>query len=444
MRSSASACRSCARASRDDLRSPSTRAASRTRGTGSRERHLTNLLQNAAEAAGPAGLRPRHHQVRRRPVVIGVHDSGPGLSAKVRYAVEPTITFKKHGLDRPLDRQEPRAASARHHGRAGELKGAAFRVTLPPSPRRFRRRSRDAHTVTSSSSRRAEHRRSLRLILEGEGHVVRCASRRHSSRVERAGPAPICTSGRPPCRRQRHRTAAVVEAGDDGTPVVMISGHAPSAAVDATGGAFDFLEKPWHAIGCCSSPERPRALGSAAREPAFSRARWRGAQHDRIQPAFNSGRASDAGGTFRCPVLLSGERAQARNCSRTPPARARSLRAVRQGQLRGHSDGADRKRAVRPRERRFHRAAGLRRGKSSSRRGTIFLARSAISTRPRRPSCWHSAGRGVAAGGGEQTIRVSVRVILAPTAGWIARRGRASVRTFLSPECRADPAACAP
>ena len=61
---------------------------------------LTNLLENAAEAAGDGGVGARRHRPRRRATrVVEVHDSGPGVSAEARSRLfEPSISFKKHGM----------------------------------------------------------------------------------------------------------------------------------------------------------------------------------------------------------------------------------------------------------------------------------------------------------------------------------------------------------
>ena len=97
---------------------------------------LTNLLRNAAEAAGPSG----HVRVislcgdGRTPVVIEVHDSGPGISAEASATLfEPTITFKKDGMGLGLSIAKKNAllCGGDLTVMAGALGGAAFRVTLP-------------------------------------------------------------------------------------------------------------------------------------------------------------------------------------------------------------------------------------------------------------------------------------------------------------------------
>jgi nitrogen fixation/metabolism regulation signal transduction histidine kinase len=70
----------------------------RSRGRGPGEGILTNLLKNAAEAAGRR-LGPGVHRPSNGLVSIEVHDSGPGLSQDAAATLfEPTITFKEHGM----------------------------------------------------------------------------------------------------------------------------------------------------------------------------------------------------------------------------------------------------------------------------------------------------------------------------------------------------------
>jgi nitrogen fixation/metabolism regulation signal transduction histidine kinase len=94
---------------------------------------LTNLLQNAAEAAGVRGEVLVVTAPAGDVVAIEVHDSGPGLSPEVLATLfEPTITFKKQGMGLGLSIAKKNAILS--HGDValmkGELGGAAFRVTL--------------------------------------------------------------------------------------------------------------------------------------------------------------------------------------------------------------------------------------------------------------------------------------------------------------------------
>lgn len=95
---------------------------------------LTNLLQNAAEAAGSGGAVIVLTRAEDGRVLIDVHDSGPGLSATVSATLfEPTITFKKHGMGLGLSIAKKNALLSGGDVVTipGELGGAAFRVSLP-------------------------------------------------------------------------------------------------------------------------------------------------------------------------------------------------------------------------------------------------------------------------------------------------------------------------
>jgi nitrogen fixation/metabolism regulation signal transduction histidine kinase len=95
---------------------------------------LTNLLKNAAEAAGAGGSVLAVTRANHSRVTIEVHDSGPGLSEEAAATLfEPTITFKEHGMGLGL------SIAKRHALLSGgdivltrsELGGAAFEVILP-------------------------------------------------------------------------------------------------------------------------------------------------------------------------------------------------------------------------------------------------------------------------------------------------------------------------
>jgi two-component system, NtrC family, nitrogen regulation sensor histidine kinase NtrY len=95
---------------------------------------LTNLLQNAAEAAGPGGSVLAITTSNGEKVAVEVHDSGPGLSAEAASTLfEPTITFKKHGMGLGLSIAKSHALLSGGDITLvrGTLGGAAFRVTLP-------------------------------------------------------------------------------------------------------------------------------------------------------------------------------------------------------------------------------------------------------------------------------------------------------------------------
>jgi two-component system, NtrC family, nitrogen regulation sensor histidine kinase NtrY len=95
---------------------------------------LTNLLENAAHAAGPGGVVLVRSAAHRGKVTIEVHDSGSGLSAQARATIfEPTISFKRGGMGLGLSiaRKSAVLCGGDIQLIGGELGGAGFRVVLP-------------------------------------------------------------------------------------------------------------------------------------------------------------------------------------------------------------------------------------------------------------------------------------------------------------------------
>ncbi|HTM47437.1 MAG TPA: HAMP domain-containing sensor histidine kinase [Bryobacteraceae bacterium] len=95
---------------------------------------LTNLLENAAEAAGPGGRILAATLSVDSKVAIEIHDSGPGLSEQARQSLfQPTISFKKRGMGLGLSiaRKSALLLGGDILPVKGELGGAAFRVLLP-------------------------------------------------------------------------------------------------------------------------------------------------------------------------------------------------------------------------------------------------------------------------------------------------------------------------
>ena len=95
---------------------------------------LTNLLENAAEAAGAGGHILGVTAAEDGQVAIEVHDSGPGLSEQARASLfQPTISFKKHGMGLGLSiaRKGALLSGGDIVAVKGELGGAGFRVLLP-------------------------------------------------------------------------------------------------------------------------------------------------------------------------------------------------------------------------------------------------------------------------------------------------------------------------
>ncbi len=104
---------------------------------------LTNLLENAAEAAGDGGRILGVTAQEEGRVAIEVHDSGPGLSEQVRASLfQPTISFKKRGMGLGLSiaRKSALLSGGDIVLVKGELGGAAFRVLLPVATNGFQTR----------------------------------------------------------------------------------------------------------------------------------------------------------------------------------------------------------------------------------------------------------------------------------------------------------------
>ncbi len=94
---------------------------------------LTNLLENAAEAAKPGGTVLASTSIEGAKLAIEVHDSGPGLSAQARSSLfEPTISFKKGGMGLGLSiaRRSALLCGGDLESLDGELGGAGFKVSL--------------------------------------------------------------------------------------------------------------------------------------------------------------------------------------------------------------------------------------------------------------------------------------------------------------------------
>ena len=99
---------------------------------------LTNLLENAADAAGPGGVVLASAAAADGRVRIEIHDSGPGLSLHARESLfEPTISFKKGGMGLGLSiaRKSAMLCGGDIAAIDGELGGAGFRVILPQAAR---------------------------------------------------------------------------------------------------------------------------------------------------------------------------------------------------------------------------------------------------------------------------------------------------------------------
>jgi two-component system, NtrC family, nitrogen regulation sensor histidine kinase NtrY len=109
---------------------------------------LTNLLENAADAAGPRGSVMATTRLVGDQVALEVHDSGPGLGPDVsRTLFEPTITFKKHGMGLGLSiaRKNALLSGGDIMLVSGELGGAAFRVVLPAGVHEMNHEGHESH-----------------------------------------------------------------------------------------------------------------------------------------------------------------------------------------------------------------------------------------------------------------------------------------------------------
>ena len=105
---------------------------------------LTNLLENAAEAAGEGGRILAVTAEENGRVAIEVHDSGPGLSEQARASLfQPTISFKKRGMGLGLSiaRKSALLSGGDILLVKGELGGAGFRVLLPVVTNGFQTRA---------------------------------------------------------------------------------------------------------------------------------------------------------------------------------------------------------------------------------------------------------------------------------------------------------------
>jgi nitrogen fixation/metabolism regulation signal transduction histidine kinase len=95
---------------------------------------LTNLLENAADAAGRGGTILTVTRRMDSRIAIEIHDSGPGLTDQAKRTLfQPTISFKKRGMGLGLSITKK---SALLQGGdilyiPSELGGAGFRVILP-------------------------------------------------------------------------------------------------------------------------------------------------------------------------------------------------------------------------------------------------------------------------------------------------------------------------
>jgi nitrogen fixation/metabolism regulation signal transduction histidine kinase len=95
---------------------------------------LTNLLENAADAAGAGGKILGCSYLYNGQIYVEVHDSGAGLSEEAKNTLfEPTISFKRNGtgLGLSIARKDALVCGGDLMLVAGKLSGAGFRLVLP-------------------------------------------------------------------------------------------------------------------------------------------------------------------------------------------------------------------------------------------------------------------------------------------------------------------------
>lgn len=95
---------------------------------------LTNLLENAAEAAGAGGRILGRSYASGGQIVVEIHDSGPGVNEEtMKTLFEPTITFKVRGMGLGLSiaRKDALVCGGDLMLVDGKLGGAGFRLVLP-------------------------------------------------------------------------------------------------------------------------------------------------------------------------------------------------------------------------------------------------------------------------------------------------------------------------
>ena len=120
---------------------------------------LSNLLENAAEAAGPGGTVLAITATDAAGIALEVHDSGPGLSSEARQTLfEPAISFKKRGMGLGLSiaRKNALLMGGDICLVEGRLSGAAFRVTLPRQSAASYQLSEDCQPGASVSPQNAQ------------------------------------------------------------------------------------------------------------------------------------------------------------------------------------------------------------------------------------------------------------------------------------------------
>jgi DNA-binding response OmpR family regulator len=212
---------------------------------------LTNLLENAAEAAGSGGTVRATVDKDNGRLVFEVHDSGPGLSEDARQCLfEPTISFKKNGMGLGLSISRKNALLARRSWQLTVYWAEPDFVLYCL----FRNRKLDPANMKVMATKKifivddeANIGASLQIVLEGAGYsVLLCRSAAEfRAQMPKVWADAYLLDVRLPDGNGIDLLQALRRSYNL-APVIMISGHGTIAdAVAATrAGAFDFLEKP--------------------------------------------------------------------------------------------------------------------------------------------------------------------------------------------------------
>ena len=363
---------------------------------------------------------------------------------------QPTISFKKRGMGLGLSiaRKSALLSGGDILLIAGELGGAGFRVLLPTGIKQLQTNMPARRILVVDDEENIG--RSLRMILEREGYQVNAVGSAADLRAfpdahaHRPVPDGCAAAG---CGR--HRSAARI-AGQPRSPrrSIMISGHATIAdAVEATrAGAFDFLEKPLGRDRVMVAVKNALEQGSLNRRTGGCARPWgRATKMIGASPAFTRA-VEQAGMAARSDarVLLVGESGTGKELlaahihAQSPFAAGPFVKVncaaipgeLIESELFGHEKGS------------FTGATSMRRGKFElADNGTLFLDEigdlhansQAKLLRVLQEGEFHRVG-------GEQVIRVTVRVVSATNRDLLAHGGAGKVprRPLLSGKRGAD------
>ena len=258
-------------------------------------------------------------------------------------------------------------------------------------------------------------RDTLRMVLEYEGYEVATVGDGRAALAELdGGPAAAVLLDIKMPGMDGLETLDRIVAREGAPPVLMISGHGDIAtAVECTRrGATDFLEKPLQRervlVSVRNALSGNRLQGRERRAAEAGRAGDRARRRQRADaPPAGRDRAGGADGGHG-PDPGRERHGQGARRARAPPRLEGRQRALRPGQLRGDPGGADRVRALRPREGLLHRRRPqadrqVRRGRRRDdlpRRG-----RRHVGARPGQGPARARGGRGRARGRGEGRAR---------------------------------------